>query len=105
MKLTQLNEEAKFTVSKDGLIVYLDPQEKVLKILKDGKTDQLISRGLMHTIRTKEDYKKLAAMYKIDISFEEWVEVSNEAKKQNKDSSFRTALAAMQMDILDKSED
>ncbi len=105
MKLSQLNEDARFNVSKDGLQVYLDPQAKVFKIIKDAQTKDLYARGLVFTIKTKADYDKLAAKYKVEAAWDEWVEISNKSKEVNADRDFRKALAAMQQDVLKNAKD
>lgn len=105
MKLSQLNEDARFNVSKDGLQVYLDPQAKIFKIIKDAQTKELFARGLVFTIKTKADYEKLASKYKVEATWEEWVEISNKSKEVNTNSDFRKALAAMQQDVLKHAKD
>lgn len=99
MKLSELNESLNFNVSSKGIVVYLDKENKTFRIAQDKETEQLERRGLTHTIASKDDYRKVARKYDIDVSMEDWVKISNEAKKQNKDTEFRKALAAMQADI------
>ena len=99
MTLSELNESAKCNFN-NGLIVYLDKKNKTFRFATDKETEKLERRGLTHTIRSKDDYKKLAKKYNIDISIKDFTKISNEAKRKNKDIEFRRALAAMQQDIM-----
>ena len=99
MTLKQLNESTNFNF-EDGLIVYLDKTNKTFRFATDEETEKFERRGLTHTITSKKDYQKLARKYDIDVSVKDWVEISNQAKRKNKDNDFRRALAAMQKDIM-----
>lgn len=100
MHLSELNESSKFNVSDKGILVYLDPDNNTFRIVQDENTEQLARRGLTHTIQTKADYEKIAKKYNADINVEDWFKVSNAAKKENENTDFRRALAAMQKDII-----
>lgn len=104
MKLSTLNENAKFNF-EDGLVVYLDKENKTFRFATDSESEKLEKRGLTHTINSKEDYKKLAKQYDIDVSMQDWIEISNQAKKKNQNTDFRKALAAMQIDVMKMSKD
>jgi len=104
MTLQELNEAAKFNFN-DGLTVYLDKQNKTFRFATDKETEKFERRGLTHTISSKEDYKKLARKYNIDISLEDFTKLSNDAKRENDDTDFRRALAAMQQDVMKISRD
>lgn len=106
MKLSQLNEDAILSVSDKGLEVYLNPQEKTFTIQKNEKTKELRKRGMVTTIRTADNYKKLKDMgYKPnpgDVKdIEEWIEIHNTVHDANKEKEFRVALAKMNMDMWD----
>ena len=96
MTLLELNESLSLNF-ENGIIVYLDKSNKTFRFMdpKDSKR-----RGLTATIKNKNDYKKLTRYYKIDSSFDEFVPLSNEFKKNNKSNEMRKVLAAMQNDIL-----
>lgn len=99
MTLNDLNESARFNFD-NGIIVYLDKENKTFRFATDKETEKFERRGLTHTISSKEDYRKLAKTYDIDTNIDEWTEISNKAKRKNKDTDFRRALAAMQQDVL-----
>lgn len=99
MKLDELNESAKFNF-ENGLVVYLDKQNKTFRFTPDKKSENLERRGLTKTIKSKDDYTKISKKYTIDSSLDDFIKVSNEAKRKNKNSDFRKALAAMQRDIM-----
>lgn len=101
MELSELNEAAKFNVSDKGILVYLDPENKTFRIVQDKETEKLARRGLTHTIQTKADYKKIARHYDVDVDIQDWFKIQNAAKKENDNTDFRKALAAMQKDIVD----
>lgn len=99
MTLKQLINEAEMNFNfENGLVVYLDKVNKTFRFATDT---ELKKRGLTHTIKSKDDYIKLSKQYNIDVSFNDFVKISNEAKKRNEDTNFRSALAAMQKDLLD----
>jgi len=100
MKLNTLNETVNFTANENGILVYLDKKNNTFRILQDTSTEKLEKHGLTHTIKTKEDYKKIAKQYKIDVSWKDWIKISNAAKEKNKNIEFRRALAIMQQDVV-----
>lgn len=104
MKLNTLNETVNFTANENGILVYLnkqdDPKNNTFRIIKDDSTEQLAKRGLTHTIKTLKDYEKIKPQYKIDVSWKDWIKISNEAKEKNKNIEFRRALAKMQQDVV-----
>jgi hypothetical protein len=104
MTLKQLNEQANFNF-EDGIVVYLDKQNKTFRFATDKETERFEKRGLTHTISSKDDYRKLAKKYDIDVSMKDWIEISNQAKRKNKDADFRRALAAMQKDVMTMSKE
>lgn len=99
MTLKELNESVKFNF-EDGIIVYLDKVNKTFRFATDKESEKLERRGLTHTIKSKQDYVKLARKYDIDVNLDEFTKISNEAKRKNKDIDFRRSLAAMQKDIM-----
>lgn len=100
MKLSELNETIKFDADEKGIVVYLDKENNTFRIVQDKETEALSKRGLTHTIKSRADYKKVASKYDVDVSLQDWFKISNAAKKKNKDTDFRRALAAMQKDIV-----
>jgi len=104
MTLKKLNESANFNF-EDGIIVYLDKTNKTFRFATDEETEKYERRGLTHTINSKDDYKKLARKYDIDVSVKDWIQISNQAKRKNKDVEFRKALAAMQKDVMQISKE
>jgi len=100
MNLSELNESINFNVSDKGIKVYLDKENNTFRIVQDKETEKIEKRGLTHTIQTKADYHKIAKKYDVDVSIQDWFKISNAAKKENKNTEFRRALAAMQKDIV-----
>jgi len=96
MTLLELNESLSLNF-ENGIIVYLDKSNKTFRFVDSSDSAR---RGLTTTIKNKNDYKKLTRQYKIDSSFDEFIPLSNDFKKNNKSSEMRKVLAAMQNDIL-----
>lgn len=115
MKLSQLNESVRYNLNyKDGVVVYLDKEELKIRINSAGEE----KNGLTHTIRTENDLTKVLKVYnktdKYIISLilafiqgdsKAYFDASNEAKKIDKNTEFRKALGAMQLEIIGKSKD
>ena len=114
MTLNELNESTKFT-NDEGVIVYLDRKEKQITLSPNEDSQK---RGMVKTIKDLDDLDKVLRRYRntdnhiialisayLNADFNEYKKAQNAAKKENTDSDFRRALAAMQKDVLKMSKD
>jgi|SaaInlStandDraft_4_1057021.scaffolds.fasta_scaffold102518_2 LysM repeat protein len=90
MKLTQLNESASFNF-KEGIQIYFDKKNKTFRFatVKDKNNTST------YTVKNNKDFEKLSKKYKVNVSMKNWIEISNQAKKNNKDRKFKKALDDM----------
>jgi len=94
MNLSELNNQ--------GLIVYLNPEEKSFSFIKG---DKAINHGLTTTtLSTNSDYNKLLDTYtlKNTDTFKDYIFISNKAKKLNSNKEFRSMLGKIQSDMMKK---
>jgi hypothetical protein len=90
MLLEELNKLS--STFDNGIIIYLDKKTNTFSFFKDPSK-------MTHTIRNLNDYNKVKKVFNLDISFEEFIPISNKLKKQYKNIEMRKVIARMQKDL------